>query len=243
MSQPTTLRGLHRIMAQPLGRTAGQPAARPGELLPDAAERCELCGTPVSPSGHRHLLDRTARELRCACRPCALLFDRTGAGGGNYQLVPDRRWHVRDFALDDAAWASLRIPVEMAFFFHDSAVARVVGFYPSPAGAVESLLDLATWAELERGNPVLARLAPDVEALLVNRARGARDHWLVPVDDCYRLVALIRTRWKGLAGGPQVWHDLTRFFADLGGRAKPMGADGRREPRPRAEREEHGHDD
>jgi hypothetical protein len=37
----------------------------------------------------------------------------------------------------------------------------------------------------------------------------------VPIDDCYRLVALIRTRWRGLTGGREVWEELARFFDDL----------------------------
>jgi hypothetical protein len=90
-----------------------------------------------------------------------------------------------------------------------------MAFYPSPMGATESHLELSAWTELEAANPVLATLEPDVEALLVNRARGARRQWLVPIDDCYRLVAVIRTRWRGFTGGREVWQELERFFEDL----------------------------
>src|SRR5436305_2026101 len=34
---------------------------------------------------------------------------------------------------------------------------------------------------------------PDVEALLVNRAGSARDHFRVGIDQCYRLAGLLRT--------------------------------------------------
>jgi hypothetical protein len=200
---------------------AGLGEAQQGEEL----GRCELCGAPV-PMTHRHLLDLSARELRCACRACAPLFDQAAAGGRHYRLVPDRRWHLEDFHLDDVAWENLRIPVQMAFFFHDSAAERVVVFYPSPGGAVESDLDQATWIRLEGANPVLGRMVHDVEALLVDRTGDAHDHWLVPIDDCYALVGLIRTRWKGLAGGPDVWHEITRFFTDLHRQARPVAADG-----------------
>ena len=54
-----------------------------------------------------------------------------------------------------------------------------------------------------------------MEALLVSRARGMREHWLVPVNDCYELVGVIRTRWRGLSGGSEVWEDIDRFFDDL----------------------------
>jgi hypothetical protein len=180
---------------------------------------------PIPPE-HRHLIDVESRELLCACRACQILFDRREAGGSHYRLVPERRRRVEDFELDDAAWAELRIPVEMAFFFHSTAAERVAAFYPSPMGATESLLELDTWRQLERANPLLESLEPDVEALLVNRARGAREHFVVPVDDCYRLVGLIRTQWRGLTGGQEVWQEIERFFAELAERAETVSRTG-----------------
>jgi hypothetical protein len=60
----------------------------------------------------------------------------------------------------------------------------------------------------------------DVEALLVNRVGGAPRSWLVPVDDCYGLVGLIRTQWRGLSGGREVWDGIESFFDELDGRAR-----------------------
>jgi Family of unknown function (DUF5947) len=177
-------------------------------------ERCDLCGEPI-PADHRHLLDLSSRELMCACQACRLLFERPAAGGMHYRLVPDRRLELEDFVMDDAAWARLRIPVEMAFFFWSSEAQRVQAYYPGPMGATESLLELGAWDDLVRDNPVLGTLEPDVEALLVNRARGARVHLVVPIDDCYRLVGLIRTRWRGLSGGEQVWKAIDEFFKEV----------------------------
>jgi uncharacterized protein DUF5947 len=191
-----------------LRRLATPPAAEA------PVERCELCGEPIPPE-HRHLVDVRSGELMCACRGCGVLMDRPGAGGGHFRVVGDRRRRLTDFALDDDAWAAFEIPVEIAFFVRSTAAGRVVARYASPMGAVESALDLGAWEELERANPVLAALEPDVEALLVNRARGAREHWLVPLDDCYRLVALMRTTWRGLAGGREAWDAIARFFDDL----------------------------
>ncbi len=197
-------------------------ARRAEERAPtaEAEERCELCGLAL-PGEHRHLLDLERRSLLCACRACTTLFDRACAGGSHYRLIPDRRLRLEGFELPDEAWESLRIPVEMAFFFRNSAAERVVAFYPSPMGATESRLALEAWDELARRNPVLDELEPDVEALLVNRARGARAQWLVPVEDCYRLVAVIRTRWRGFTGGKEVWEAIDRFFAELDARARP----------------------
>jgi len=183
-----------------------------------ASERCELCAAPI-PCEHRHLLDLRDRELVCTCRPCALLFDREAAGAGKYRLVPERRLRLPDFQLDDLEWERLRIPVDMAFLFHNSDAGRVMAFYPGPMGPTESQLELDSWAEIERANPVLATMAPDVEALLVNRARGARSQWLVPIDDCYALVGVMRTRWRGFTGGRELWKEIERFFAALDSKA------------------------
>jgi hypothetical protein len=60
----------------------------------------------------------------------------------------------------------------------------------------------------------------DVEALLVNRighSRGFADpeHYIVPIDECYKLVGLIRAHWSGLAGGTEVWRQIAEFFSSL----------------------------
>jgi hypothetical protein len=105
--------------------------------------------------------------------------------------------------------------VDMAFFFYSTLAERVVAFYPSPMGPTESLLKLGAWEELETQNPVLKGMERDVEALLVNRVRGAREHFLVPMDQCYSLVGLIRMHWRGLTGGREVWEEIGRFFEEL----------------------------
>jgi hypothetical protein len=205
--------------ASPLQRMARR-AARERE---EALERCDLCGAPIA-AEHRHLLDLPARELMCACRACALLFDGGAAGAGHYKLVPDRRLRLEGFSLDDATWAELRLPVELAFLLHDSEAGRVRAYYPGPMGATESLLPLDAWADLEAANPVLGTLEPDVEALLVDRRRGSHRHLIVPIEDCFTLVGLIRMHWKGLTGGRDVWEEIDGFFDGLDRRARPAGA-------------------
>ncbi len=180
----------------------------------DAPEVCELCGEEIPPD-HRHLLNVSSREILCACRACSILFYDAAASEGRYRLIPDRRLLLEDFQMTDMQWESLRIPVDMAFFFHSAPAGRVVAFYPSPMGPTESLLKLETWQELEEANPVLKKMEGDVEALLVNRTRGAREHFLVPMDQCYGLVGLIRMHWKGLSGGQEVWEEIEEFFEEL----------------------------
>ena len=184
-----------------------------------ALERCELCGAPIEPE-HRHLLELATRDLKCTCRPCSILFDRAAASEGRYRLVGDRRLAIPDLALGDVMWEELRLPVDMAFFVRDSREGRVMAFYPSPMGPTESLLELEAWQELEAGNPILRTLEPDVEALLVNHGRG---HWIVPIDECYALVGVIRTRWRGFTGGAEVWAEIRRFFEELDRRSRPAG--------------------
>ena len=188
--------GTDSLGASRLGRLAAR-AAREREAV---QEHCELCGAAVE-AEHRHLFDLSRRELMCACRACAILFDREAAGAGHFRLVPDRRLRIDGLELSDLMWEELRLPVEMAFFFRNSAAGRVQAFYPSPMGPTESLLEIETWRDLVAANPVLATAEPDVEALLVNRLNRRHDCYLSPIDRCYRLIGLIRARWQGFSGG------------------------------------------
>lgn len=175
-------------------------------------ERCELCSTEL-PTEHEHLVDISTRQLTCACQACAILF--SGKANAKYRRVPRRIRYLADFQLSDAQWDSLLIPISMAFFFRSSAAGKVIALYPSPAGATESLLDFDSWDEIWRDNPVLDEMEPDTEALLVNRVRGAAEYYLLPIDECYKLVGIIRTHWHGLSGGSEMWEAIGKFFAEL----------------------------
>jgi hypothetical protein len=184
-------------------------------------ERCELCSAGLAQE-HPHLVEIAMRQIVCACEACATLFD--GIAGGKYKRVSRRVQYLSNFHMTDGQWESLLIPINMAFFFRSSTEDRTVTLYPSPAGAVESLLPLDAWSEIVQDNVVLRELRPDIEALLVNRVGHAHElsraeYYLAPIDDCYRLVGLIRTNWKGLSGGSEVWVEIGRFFSDLRSRA------------------------
>ncbi len=207
-------------------------------------EQCELCSAEIA-ANHRHLLELSQRALICVCRPCSILFGDPGAGTGKYRLVPSRYLILSDFQMTDEQWDNLMIPVNMVYIFRSTGgegrtpsearvarageVNRVMAFYPSPAGAMESLLDLEGWDELVSSNPILNDLEPDVEALLINRVRNRggdedyREHYIVPIDACYELVGLIRLKWKGLSGGEEVWKAIAEFFARLRTRATTVG--------------------
>src|SRR6185369_4266893 len=122
--------------------TGGQPGgADPGALAVlrrlrerrprPAGERCEMCGEPVTEQ-HGHVVDLASRALMCTCRPCALLFAYHDAQLA-YRMVPDRCLALPP--LPAPIWDDLQVPVDVAFFFTNSRLDRVVGVYPSPAGA------------------------------------------------------------------------------------------------------------
>ena len=207
---------LKRIRDMPL-----RPKPRPGE-------RCELCAELI-PDEHGHVVDLESRALMCACRPCYLVFAPQGAGGSRFRAVPDRYLSFPDFALSSAQWESLQIPVGVAFFFMNSALEHVAAFYPSPAGATESMLSLDSWEEIVAANPDLATLLPDVEAFLVrsaDRHSGTADAecYLVPIDVCYELVGELRRLWKGFDGGTEAHAALDAFFDRIRTKAKPSVA-------------------
>jgi hypothetical protein len=182
---------------------------------PAPVERCGLCDVPLAPE-HRHLVEPHSRGIECACTPCALLFEKQT---GRYRLVPRDAIVLRDFAIDDLQWEALGLPINLAFFFHNSAIGKVVALYPSPAGATESQLTLDTWQDIVAQNPRLQNLQPDVEALLVNRIGDTREYFIAPIDRCYELVGIIRRHWRGFQGGDEVWQKISEFFASLRPRA------------------------
>jgi Family of unknown function (DUF5947) len=187
---------LERLVRRP-------PSAPAGDV-----EHCDMCGLAVPPE-HRHVLDEQAGELLCTCRACTLLFSREAAGRGHYRLVPETRRRLRELSPGD-----LGVPVGLAFFVVNGD-GSVTAHYPSPMGTTRFEVEPGTWAALRLRFPELAGMAPGVQALLLNTARGCDERWLVPVDDCYRLVAVVRREWRGLSGGSTVWPAIREFFADL----------------------------
>ncbi|MFJ6138208.1 DUF5947 family protein [Kitasatospora sp. NPDC092286] len=209
--------------------SATRQAARPGTALlrrlrepaPPQPERCAFCGLHL-PSGHQHLVDTEERSLACACTACGMLFRQAGAAGDRYRAVPDRYLSDPGPGLDEAAWATLRIPVSTAFLFRNAVLDRLVALYPSPAGATESELDEETCRAALTGTRLAGLLEPDVEALLLRRTGGRIQCLLVPIDVCYELVGRMRLRWQGFDGGAEARADLDAFFRRVTGRAKAL---------------------
>jgi len=193
-----------------------------------AAERCELCSVELT-GQHPHLLDPTTRKVVCSCDACALLF--SGQSNARFKRVPKLVRSLPEFRLTDAQWESLMIPINMAFFFHSSPEGKVIAMYPSPAGATESLLSLESWNEIAQANHAIQQMEADVEALLVNRvghSRGfaAAEYYILPIDQCFKLVGIIRQNWRGFSGGTEVWQQISEFFAQLRRHATVLGGRG-----------------
>ena len=183
------------------------------------ADQCELCGTEIG-NEHRHLFNHESRQIACSCDACAILF--CGQEGGKFLRVPLRVLRLEGFSFTELQWEAMMLPINLAFFFKRSDGATTA-FYPSPAGAMESLIGLPPWQELFGGEPELCGLQTEVEALIVNRIDKEAAYFVVPIDACYRLVGLIRTNWRGLSGGVEVWKAIADFFAELQQRATTTG--------------------
>ncbi len=171
-------------------------------------ERCDTCGAALK-GEHAHNFDPVSRRIRCACSSCAVLYVTV------YKPIPRRVRALPDFQMSDSQWDDLVIPISLAFFTYSTPAQKVIALYPGPAGAAESLLRLDAWEDIRNANPELQGMQPDVEALLVNRVGEAHDYFLAPIDDCYKLVGLIRLHWRGLSGGAVVWGEIAHFFDEL----------------------------
>ena len=136
-------------------------------------ERCEMCaaaarGRALARRQHRDAAARSApaapatsssrpgRRRAGRCAPCP---SATGAS-------------TRASASTTATGPRCRSRSARRSSSGTRSSARLVAFYPSPAGATESLLASRRLARPGGANPILAELEPDVEALLVHARRG-----------------------------------------------------------------------
>ena len=164
--------------SSPGARRRRRRRGRPRALRP--------CSAPIAPE-HRHLLDLDQRELMCACRACSLLFDRGAAGAATTGSCPTGGCGSTASSSTTLAGRSCG---SRSTWPSSSAARKRAGAW--------SRSTRARWARRSRccgsrpgrssrpTTPCSPTLEPDVEALLVNRARGARRHWLVPIDDLLR---------------------------------------------------------
>jgi Family of unknown function (DUF5947) len=174
-------------------------------------ERCELCSAELDPV-HQHLLDRRSKQIACACDACSILF--CDQQGGKYLRVPRDVRQLNDFAFTDLQWEEMMLPINLAFFYRN-ADGQITAMYPSPGGAIESDINLSRCEDSFTGHRRLMAMKPEVEALIVNRVSETPMYFIAPIDECYRLTGVIRTKWRGLSGGTDVWAAVTEFFHAL----------------------------
>ncbi|MGW4095683.1 MULTISPECIES: DUF5947 family protein [unclassified Mycobacterium] len=205
-------------MTGPLDVLARIRAAAPGPRRD--GQSCEMCAEPIT-EPHQHVVNVAGRQLMCVCRGCYLLFTDDHAQL-RYRAIGDRYLHLADFGLGRRDWEALQIPVGLAFFFWNSALGRVVAFYPGPAGATESELPLDAWAGVRRSDPRVDLISEDTEALLVqvpdDETRSPTCH-VVPIDACYEFVGRLRMLWRGFDGGQDVRDYVDEFFDSLADRS------------------------
>jgi len=194
---------------------AARPAAAPSGAAPAAARaRCELCPIGLG-ENHRHLLHLEERRIICVCETCWSLR----SGDPEFRPPGVRTLWLEDFVMSDEVWAAFQIPIGLAFLLRSGSTGAVVALYPSPAGATESELELTAWDALCAANPILERLEPDAEALIIDRTSPTPRYAIVPTDQCYGLVGLIKSRWEGISGGQGLDKAIAEFFDDLRARA------------------------
>ncbi len=199
---PPAVRRLRRL-------AQARPPAPPSAAAP-SEDHCDLCGVSID-AEHRHLLHLVDRRILCSCEPCFAMR----AGDAELRPAGTRVQLLGDFVLDDDLWAKFQIPIGLAFFLVRERGQGVVALYPSPAGATESELHLAAWDELVAANPVVSELEADVEALIVDRMSDPPRHAIVPIDRCYELVGMIKSRWEGISGGRAIDDAVAEFFGSL----------------------------
>ena len=158
-----------------------------------ALERCELCGTAIGPE-HRHVLELATRDVKCACRPCGLLFERAD----RMRLIP------ADVRRVGRPWTSACRSTWRSSCASDG---EFKAFYPSPVGPTESLLAVdrsaSSWPTTSR------------RCWCAASAPGS-----CGIDVCFALVGLVRTHWRGITGGAEVRRELDAFFDGLDRRAR-----------------------
>jgi hypothetical protein len=167
--------------------------------------KCEVCGAPLA-AEHRHVVDRPARRLLCACQACALAFD--GRQPARFRSVPES---TRPVFLAETLIDRLGIPVGLAFFFRPSSLGKWVAIFPSVAGATEAQLGDDAIAVLDS-----LSIEDDIEALLVRRSRERSSTcYVAPVALGYELTAILRQHWRGIDGGDEARAAVDELFARI----------------------------
>ena len=192
----------------PLLRNGGPVrVALPPRATPSGT--CELCPIGIG-EDHRHLLHLVERRIVCVCETCW----STRSGDPEFRPPGSRTLVLDDFDMTDEVWQSFGIPIGLTFL-----CARV-----SAAGSSPS-----TRARRVRPSPS-STSAPGTRCARPTRsstassptprpswstARARRVYAIVPVDQAYKLVGLVKERWEGISGGRGVQEAVAEYFEAL----------------------------
>ena len=182
------------------GPTAAGPGRRRGALRP--VRRAD-------PAEHRHLR-RPPRAASCCARAGRARCSSTAAaaGGGHLRLVPTpaRAGRLR---ARRRGWDRAADPGRHGVLLPQHA--RRGGSSPSTRArwAPRSRCSSSTpGRSSRRATPCSASSSPTSRRCWSAARAACAEHWLVPIDDCYELVGVIRTRWRGFGGGEEVWEEI-----------------------------------
>jgi hypothetical protein len=155
----------------------------------------------------------------CACEACWALY----SGDAEYRPTGCGRcgW-INASTVTPRRGRAFQIPIGLAFFMRSTVTGGVVAFYPSPAGATESELSLDVLGRAGRAQPVLEHLDPMPRRSSSTAPPSPTSTRSLPIDDCYALVGLIKSRWEGISGGAAIEQAVPEFFEAI--RARSGGA-------------------
>ena len=188
-------------------RTAPAATARPARAATCAATRYRptivtSCSSPSAAS--------------CACARAAWRFARAtpSCARRGTRVV----W-LDDFELSDELWARSRSRSASPSSCATAPPAASSRSIRARPGRPSRSSTSDAWEELGPPTRCSIDLEPDAEALIVNRMAEPPQHAIAPIDECYRLVGLIKASWEGISGGAGPEEAIAAFFDELRARS------------------------
>jgi hypothetical protein len=155
----------------------------------------------------------------CVCPACAASY--ASQDDRSLRPVPRVARELLNFHMTPVQWGALGLPVNLAFCYWSSLDGGPVALHPGRDRASETRLPDEPWLDIVSDNPVLRKMAPDVEGLIVHREPTSRHprpvYVVVPIDAGYQLIGILRAYWQGDDGGDAVWPEVDGFLRRVRG--------------------------
>ena len=125
-----------------------------------------------------------------------------------------------NFEMTDGQWESLMIPINWPSSFAPASRTERSRSIPARRARLNRCCRSTHGQRSSRAIRVCIHSSPTsrlCSSIAYGHAHGLTraEYYIAPIDECYKLVGLIRTNWKGLSGGTEVWDEVGRFFAEL----------------------------